>query len=134
MKWVTGLLVLPFLMGLATPSSAQQADAFLDAFQVRTAEDLRRLCTRQPSEPFYAEARSFCLGFIEGGAQLHNLITEVEGINRMVCGTNRATRDEAVDVFLAFAAAHPEAMTRNAMDVLVEAAANKWPCESPREG
>lgn len=130
MRRITGLLMLPILLGLGAPVSAQQGDTFLDAFKVRTAEDLRRLCARQPSESHFAEARSFCLGFIEGGAQFHNLITQIEGIDRMVCGTNQATRDEAVDVFLAFAAAHPEALSRSAMDVLVEATASKWPCEN----
>lgn len=129
MKRHVAALAMAVSVGIAAQATAQSPDEFLDAFNMRTADDLLRLCDRQPSEPHYAEARGFCLGFIEGGGHFHDKISQVPEVEPMVCANDATTLNDVVLVYLEFAKANPDHMNKNAMDVLIEAAAQKWPCE-----
>jgi hypothetical protein len=135
MKTCAAIAMVAVMIGFAYSAQAQTPtgtpDNFLHAFDPQSADDLRKLCSRQPSESHYAEARSFCLGFIEGAGQFHDAIVEVEDVERMVCANGEATLNDVVVVFLEFAADNPEHMGKRAVDVVIEAAAGKWPCTTP---
>lgn len=127
-KQIISVALLAGLIGIRVPGPANADDTMFEAFELRTAGDLRLLCTRKRSEPHFAEARSFCLGFIEGGAQFHDAITQMDTVKQMVCRDNTVTLDQVADTFVAFVEANPQYMNDGAMDTLVRAASQKWPC------
>ena len=110
---------------LAAPALAvEEAD-----FTAATTGDLVQLCSVQPGEPLYAEARQFCYGYIGGAAHFHRAL--VQGGDRfapVACPERQVSRQEIVAVFLDWAEAHPELMNEPPVEGLMRAAAAEWPC------
>lgn len=102
----------------------------LSDYQVGTAQDLLDICTLDSSQTDYNEARSFCYGYLEGGRAYHDGLVALEDYAAIVCPPRNATRRDAAGIFVAFATAHPEHMGKPAMQIVVRALAEKWPCRS----
>jgi hypothetical protein len=113
----------------AAPLEAADGQGFsLDDFRLRTAEDLLDICTADRSNPSYWEAQAFCLGYFHGGADFHRALVSGPGFQPIACPAAGTTVRDAVGVFVDYARAHPEELTKAPMDVVFQSVAQKWPC------
>ena len=113
----------------ATPVAAAGSEGFaLDDFQVETAQDLADICTLDQSHSSYWEAKAFCYGYFQGGADFHHAMASVPQFQPIACPTDEATVRSAVDAFVAYARAHPEYLSERPMDVVFRAVGDRWPC------
>jgi hypothetical protein len=117
----TAVALLPWSAG------AQVGAADLDDFQLQSAQDLVDLCSAQPGNPLYAEARQFCYGFFSGVYFFHDALATGTDLGRIVCPEEQVTRDDAVDMFITWASNHPEELASDQpAEALIRAAVDKW--------
>jgi hypothetical protein len=109
------------------PSGAQDGVADLEDFNVDTTQNLIDLCSVDPSSSLYAEALQFCYGFFEGMMHYHDRLAGPE-IKPIVCPTGQVTRQDVVDIYLAYAEANPQYKNEDPADNVMRAAIAKWPC------
>lgn len=122
--FTAGMLAL-----LPLQAGAQEAGrADLGDFEVDTAQQLLDLCSADPNEALYAEARQFCYGFLEGMAHYHDRLTAGPEVDPIVCPTGRVTRDDFVEMYVSFARANPQFLDEDPADNVVRAAIASWPC------
>jgi hypothetical protein len=102
-------------------------------FNATTTRDLVALCSNEPGDALYAEAKQFCYGFVAGAAQFHRSAVHGDGMKPIACPQQEITRAELVAVFLDWAKANPRATGAPPVQSLRRAAGEKWPCaSSPR--
>ena len=109
---------------------AQGAD--ITAFSLKTTEDLYRVCTVAPGDPQYHEAIDFCEGFLLGAVSYHDAISDQKHLQRLICYPQTATRDQGIQAFVDWAAAHQQDqkfMGDPAVMGVVRGLAAKWPCK-----
>ncbi len=127
-------MVIALAVALALGSMASRADAAdsngytLSDFQLNTATDLVDICTLDTAHPHYLEAHSFCLGFFAGGQHYHRAVTRGPGLPPIACPEPGVTRDQAVDVFVAYMRANPQYLPEPPMEAVFRAVSAKWPC------
>lgn len=118
---------------LALALSPGPAGAALDedSFFIRNAQDLVTVCASDEADPLNDAADHFCHGFLVGAWQYHEAQANgPEGV-RLVCpqeGQPKLTRNEVVDEFVAWSAAHPEHMSEPAVEALFRYLVAKAPC------
>jgi hypothetical protein len=98
-------------------------------FNATTTGDLVALCSDEPGDALYAEAKQFCYGFLAGVAQLHRSMVDGDAIKPIACAKQAVTRAQLVGVFLDWAKSNPRSMDQLPVESLSRAAAAKWPCE-----
>jgi Rap1a immunity proteins len=109
-------------------AGAQDAGtADLGDFDVDTAQDLVDLCSADASNSLHVEALQFCYGFFEGMIHYHDRLVGPE-IKPIVCPTGTVTRQDVVDMYIAFAQANPQFMDEDPADNVMRAAIAEWPC------
>jgi hypothetical protein len=108
-------------------AGAQDGVADLDDFAVDTAQDLVDLCAVDSSNSLHNEALQFCYGFFEGMIHYHDRLVGPES-KPIVCPTGQVTRQDVVDMYLAFAQANPQFMDEDPADNVMRAAIAEWPC------
>lgn len=86
------------------------------------ARALARLCT--------AEERAFCFGYVTAAGQFYQALIRDENakIAPFVCPGRPVSQTEAVQIFIDWLAAHPDAGTKPAIDGLFEAWVEAFPC------
>jgi hypothetical protein len=99
-------------------------------FNLATTRDLVVLCSCQPHDPLYAEAKQFCYGFLAGIAQFHRAMVQSEKIEPLACPKGPVTREQLVGVLLDWAKINPQSMDEPPAESLERAAAARWPCDS----
>jgi hypothetical protein len=99
-------------------------------FNATTTQDLIELCSDEPDDALYAEAKQFCYGFMAGVAQSHRSMVRGDGVRPIACPKQEVSRVELVAVFLDWARANPQSTGEPPVQSLSRAAAAKWPCES----
>lgn len=121
----TAIALMPWSAG------AQVGTADLDDFQLARAQDLVDLCSAEPGHPLHVEAKQFCFGFFSGVYFYHDAMATGTDFGRIVCPEERVTRDDAVEMFLAWAAANPEHLaTDQPAEAVIRAALDKFgPCD-----
>lgn len=100
-------------------------------FLIDTTADLARLCGAQPAEPYYAQAVQMCQGYIMGVHHFHEALAG-ELDNDIYCderAETTPTRNEIMASFTAWVAATPGAGETEALDGLLQWAAQAFPCE-----
>jgi Rap1a immunity proteins len=123
-------VVLALGVALAPLTSWAQTDGYsLDDYQLRTSAALLDICALDSSDSHYWEARGFCLGYFAGGIDLHNALATSPDFPRIACAPEGTTRNDVVDVFVAYAQAHPEHLGERPMDTVFRAVNAQWPCE-----
>lgn len=122
------LLALVAAVALSSGGAQAESGYSLEAFELRSGEDLLNLCMLDPNHRHYPVARAYCVGFIEGAGQLHDALAAGPNFDRLVCSPNNVTLEEVVTVYADYAVANPQHMNESAIDSLVRAAAAKWPC------
>jgi hypothetical protein len=110
-------------------AGAQDAGtADLGDFAVDTAQDLVDLCAADESSSLYVDALQFCYGFFEGMAHYHDRLASGPEIDPIVCPTGQVTRQDIVEMYLAYAQANPQYLDEDPADNVVRAAIDSWPC------
>ncbi len=119
-----GIAVLGLWPGLALavdPSS----------LSLRTTEDLYRVCSTPQTDPDRREAIDFCEGFLIGAVSYHDAISDRRHLKRLICYPSTATREQGIEAFVSWAAAHQQDrkfMSDPAVVGAVRGLAAKWPC------
>ena len=80
-------------------------------FNATTTGDLVALCSDEPGDALYAEAKQFCYGFLAGAAQFHRAMVQGERIEPIACPKDAVTREQLAGVFLDWAKANPRPWT-----------------------
>ena len=112
---------------LPLSAEAQVGTADLQDFELQSAQDLVDLCSAQPGNPLYAEAKQFCYGFFSGVYFFHDALATGTDFGRIVCPEERVSRDDAVDMFITWANNHPDELASDQpADALIRAAVDKW--------
>ncbi len=109
--------------------SAQGSAATPENYVVQTTGDLVKLCSVNEGHDLYRSARGFCLGFLEGAWEYHQALTAGASFTALACPGPDVTRDQAADVFVAWAEKNPQALNREKpVHGVMRAIIDKWPC------
>ena len=109
-------------------SASVHAAGTTDAYRVRTADELARVCGATPSDPEAATALAFCHGVLAGAYGYYVAVTPVE--RRFVCvpnpGPNRA---QIANGFVEWLKKRPNLASDGAIDALFRYAEETFPCK-----
>jgi len=111
---------------LATASAAR---AVTEAqFEIRNGADLVALCDAGADDPLRAEALQMCQGFAVGVYRTILDVTSRDRI-RLFCPPDPPPRrNEAIARFVAWAKAHPEHQSEDAVDLIGRHLIEAYPC------
>jgi hypothetical protein len=107
-------------VGIASTAHAQDGQRASTV----TSGDLARSCGQDAD----AADRRFCDGFISGAGQFYEAVLGPKGIRPIACPDRQVSRQEMVDVFLAWSKEHRDLMQEKAVQGLMRAAVAEWPC------
>lgn len=110
-------------IGLAGGASGSAAVAQNGPFDQETTAELARLCA-SPA----ATDRDFCFGFMLGAGQFYTEMLRAEVIRPLACPDPVPTIEAMRQGFIDWVAANPEAGETRAVDGMMRAAAETWPC------
>jgi hypothetical protein len=96
------------------------------AFEARTTAQLTELCATPRTDPAYPQAMQFCHGFAAGALSYHRA-AQRPGSGPAFCNLP-ATRQEAVDRFVAWTRANPQFATANPANSLFRFLDANYPC------
>ena len=116
-------------LALSSSGALAESGYNVDAFELRTGQDLYTVCALNPNHADYNVARAYCLGFVEGAGQFHDALVTGPDFDALVCVPDNVTLAVVVTAFAQYAVANPQYMKEPAIDSLVRAAAAKWPCK-----
>jgi Rap1a immunity proteins len=98
-----------------------------NTFQVRTADDLVRVCSLTAEDPLYKNAMGFCHGVLFGAYGYFD--STVSAADRFVCSPNPTpTRAAVMDGFVAWSRSNPQYMNDAPVDTLFRYLAATYPC------
>ena len=111
------------------PSVASATD--MSNFGLKTTKDLYTVCSTANSDPLRVQAINFCQGYLLGVVSYDDAVADRKHLHRLVCYPPTATRDEGIQAFIEWAAAHQQDQDlMNAPPLLgaLRGLASKWPC------
>ena len=114
------------LLALPTRARATVTD---ENFGLDTTKDLIALCGVDAEDPYAVAAIHMCHGYVMGLVHFHIMMDRaLEG--RIYCmeDAERPTRDQAIDMLVKWSRAHPEYDSLEAVDGVVQWAADTYPC------
>jgi len=118
--FLSALLILP---GLASAVSEND-------FTADTTEQIVDLCTANPDDPLYQQAVNFCHGYLVGAYKYYEAAHSGPKALKMVCLPDpQPTRDEAIQMFMEWAKAHPQYMKESPVEAEFRFLMEKWPCK-----
>jgi Rap1a immunity proteins len=98
-----------------------------NTFQVRTANDLVRVCSLAPDDPLYPNAMGLCHGVLLGAWGYYDSTVSAE--NRFVCAPSPTpTRAAVMNGFVAWAKSNSQYMNDIPVDTLFRYLAENYPC------
>ena len=110
-------------LGLAAGSAGGPAMAQGSPFDKETTAELGRLCAST-----VATERDFCFGFMLGVGQFYTEMLRADVIRPLACPDPVPTIEEMRVSFIDWVDANPDAGETRAVDGLLQAAAEAWPC------
>jgi len=122
---IFGMAAIALLPGLAQASTTED-------FVLKSTEDLYKVCTTPANDPLRAAAINFCEGFLLGVVGYHDAVTTRENLRRLICYPQGVTRDDGIQAFIDWAAAHQtdqKFMNDPPVVGAVRGLAAKWPCK-----
>lgn len=118
-------LTLTLMLVLASGARAAVGD---EDFQAKTTRNLINLCTVDESDPEAVAAVHFCHGFLVGAYRYHQA-SSGPGNPPLVCfPENPPSRDDAIEMFVQWALAHPQYMTERPVETEFRFLIETWPC------
>jgi len=122
-------LMLGLMAAVLCYGSAAHAVESMD-FKAKTTRNLVNLCSVTWGDEQYGAAMGFCLGFVDAAMDYHRVITSGDLVKPVACPQETVTRQELVDVFLAWAKANPTMLDNESpIQGVMRAASAKWPCK-----
>jgi Rap1a immunity proteins len=98
-----------------------------NTFQVRTANDLVRVCSLAPDDPLYPNAMGLCHGVLLGAWGYYDSTMSAE--NRFVCAPSPTpTRAAVMSGFVTWAESNSQYMNDVPVDALFRYLAATYPC------
>ena len=114
---------------IAFPSVAR-ANVTEENFALDTTRDLIALCGVDAADPNAMSAIHMCHGYFTGIVHFHKLMGEaLEGHVFCMKDKGEPTRDQAVAMLVEWSRAHPEHDSMEAIDGVLQWAADTYPCE-----
>jgi Ssp1 endopeptidase immunity protein Rap1a len=108
------------------PSLAVTQDTFL----IRYTQDLIELCSAPESDPLYAEAISFCHGYLIGAYHYQVALQADPKEKPLFCLPNPApTRQQGIQMFISWAKQNQQYMGEKAVDTIARFLSTQWPCK-----
>lgn len=118
-----GVLLL-FLPGFAFAGQVTQQDFVAD-----TTEQLLNLCSASPNDPLFNHAVNFCHGYLVGAYDYYEAAHSGGDGPAMVCFPDPPpSRNEAVNMFVEWAKAHPQYWQNKPVDTEFRFLSEKFPC------
>lgn len=116
----------------AVAASAQTAPASSESnFQVKTTDDLVRLCEAKPTDPTGIAALHFCQGFAVGAYQYHQITAAAENKHPLFCTpTPPPSRNEAIAGFITWARQNPGQLNTPPVEGMFRFLAQRYPCRA----
>ena len=124
---IATMALAAWLVSLVPLEAAQDPGFALDDFKLKSGQDLLDICTLDRASASYWEAQAFCFGYFRGGADFQRALAG-PGLKPIACPAAGATVRDGVDVFVAYARAHPGELIQPPMDVVFRAVSARWPC------
>jgi hypothetical protein len=119
---ISAIIFLLTLSGLA--SAASEND-----FKAETTEQIINLCTATPDDPLYQQAVNFCHGYLVGAYDYYEAAFAGGGGTKRVCFPDPPpSRNDAIEMFLEWAKAHPQYMQDRPVDTEFRFLEEKFPC------
>ncbi|MBN9511336.1 MAG: hypothetical protein J0I21_19795 [Alphaproteobacteria bacterium] len=117
-------------LALAAPAYAVTADNF----PPKTTRDLLALCSASANDPLAAAAINFCHGFAQGAVavQIENDAAERISQHLFCLPSPRPAFQQAVQMFNAWAAAHPANLDGPPADGFFQFLRDTYPCPTGR--
>ena len=110
-------------------SSLARANVTEENFMLDTTQDLIALCGVDAEDPNAVAAIHMCHGYVMGLVHFHIMMGRaLEGRIYCMAGAKRPTRDQAIDMLVIWSRAHPEYDSVEAVDGVVQWAADTYPC------
>jgi hypothetical protein len=118
--FLSALLILPGLAGAVSEND----------FKADTTEQIINLCTANPDDPLYQQAINFCQGYLVGAYKYYEAEHSGPNAPKFVCLPNpQPSRDEAIQIFIEWAKAHPQYMKEKPVDTEFRFLMERWPCK-----
>ena len=122
------LLRLIMMFAILLPCLANSAVTQED-FVVKTTRNLINLCTASPIDPHYGDAINFCQGYMIGAYHYSIAEHSKDPKASLVCFPEpKPSRNQVVEMFVAWANAHPQFMTDMPVETQFRFMSEKWPC------
>lgn len=126
MKSIRNLLL--FLLLVASGLAA--ANVTEEDFVAKTTQNLVNLCTASTQDTHYRDAIHFCQGYLVGAYHYYSAEASEKPELQMVCFPEpKPSRNQAIDMFISWAKAHPQYMNEAPVDTEFRFLAEKWPCK-----
>jgi hypothetical protein len=101
-----------------------------ETFLIRYTQDLIELCSAPESDPLYAEAISFCHGYLIGAYHYQVALQADPKEKPMFCLPNPApTRQQGIQTFVAWTKQNSQYMGEKAVDTIARFLSTQWPCK-----
>jgi hypothetical protein len=121
-----GMVVLLAMAWLVPSQAGAVTD---DDFLATTTEDLLALCTVGPEEENAGEAVHFCHGYLVGAFHFYRQLVAGPDVDPFVCLPNPPpSRNEGIEMFVAWAQAHPEHMSEPPVETMFRFLVETFPC------
>jgi hypothetical protein len=120
---------LPVCAALLALPAAAADDAVVESFELGDSAALVTACTVPEDDPLSQAAKGFCLGYMTGAMHLYTAAAASPNVKEFVCPGRVVSRAEMRDIFLRWAAAHPERLSEPPIDGLLRAAVAEFPCQ-----
>ena len=126
------LTMVVFALALGAVMSSGPASAVEGRlFAVENTKDLLFLCDLPRDDPQRSEAINYCMAYLDGVVDYHDVLTDHENMNRLICYPDTATLEQGVLVFIDWAEqgqSDERLMAEPPILGVVRALAAKWPC------
>jgi hypothetical protein len=123
---LTCVVFVAFLLALP---SAVRANVTEENFRLDTTRDLIALCGVDTNDPNATAAIHMCHGYVTGLVHFHIMMGRaLEGRIYCMDDQKRPTRDQAIAMLVEWSRAHPEHDSMEAIDGVLQWAADTYPC------
>ncbi len=123
------LVCAAFLMLLLALPTRADANVTDENFRLDTTKNLIALCGVDAEDPYAVAAIHMCHGYVMGLVHFHIMMDRaLEGRIYCMGDAERPTRDQAIDMLVKWSRAHPEHDSLEAVDGVVQWAADTYPC------
>ena len=116
--------------GFVAASPVAVAEVTRDDFEGETVASMISLCTADEATDAGKYATGFCYGWLEGLEQFYGALLADQrfGVKPVACPGRTLSREETRDAFIDWAQANPFAMDLPALEGLIRAAKESFPC------